>query len=150
MKYDLIYFVFFFKQKTAYDLRISDWSSDVCSSVLDQLDDGTSLAEMAKELGVEINSSPALTADGRIYGQTNLSAAPQIMGTVETAFQMEEGEPQLAEIVPGTNFMIFEVSDITPAAAAPLKEIRPQVTLAWRLAAGSQLARKAVIGRAHV
>src|SRR3546814_10163565 len=27
-------FVFVFKQKTAYDLRISDWSSDVCSSDL--------------------------------------------------------------------------------------------------------------------
>src|SRR3546814_3925833 len=26
--------VFFFKQKTAYELRISDWSSDVCSSDL--------------------------------------------------------------------------------------------------------------------
>src|SRR3546814_11337598 len=24
--------IFFFKQKTAYELRISDWSSDVCSS----------------------------------------------------------------------------------------------------------------------
>src|SRR3546814_21170166 len=28
------YFFFFFKQKTAYDMRISDWSSDVCSSDL--------------------------------------------------------------------------------------------------------------------
>src|SRR3546814_15970807 len=27
-------FFFFFKQKTAYDMRISDWSSDVCSSDL--------------------------------------------------------------------------------------------------------------------
>src|SRR3546814_7344872 len=27
-------FVFFFKQKTAYEMRISDWSSDVCSSDL--------------------------------------------------------------------------------------------------------------------
>src|SRR3546814_11042515 len=27
---------FFFKQKTAYDMRISDWSSDVCSSDLDE------------------------------------------------------------------------------------------------------------------
>src|SRR3546814_11431850 len=27
-------FFFFFKQKTAYELRISDWSSDVCSSDL--------------------------------------------------------------------------------------------------------------------
>src|SRR3546814_7164166 len=27
-------FFFFFKQKAAYEMRISDWSSDVCSSVL--------------------------------------------------------------------------------------------------------------------
>src|SRR3546814_15749142 len=30
----LHYDLFFFKQKTAYELRISDWSSDVCSSDL--------------------------------------------------------------------------------------------------------------------
>src|SRR3546814_956899 len=30
----LFVFFFFFKQKTAYELRISDWSSDVCSSDL--------------------------------------------------------------------------------------------------------------------
>src|SRR3546814_4443963 len=28
---------FFFKQKTAYEMRISDWSSDVCSSDLDSM-----------------------------------------------------------------------------------------------------------------
>src|SRR3546814_4926648 len=28
--------VFFFKQKTAYEMRIRDWSSDVCSSDLHQ------------------------------------------------------------------------------------------------------------------
>src|SRR3546814_3377992 len=27
-------YIFFFKQKTAYEVRISDWSSDVCSSDL--------------------------------------------------------------------------------------------------------------------
>src|SRR3546814_5129501 len=30
-----IMIVFFFKQNTAYEMRISDWSSDVCSSDLD-------------------------------------------------------------------------------------------------------------------
>src|SRR3546814_2657656 len=29
---------FFFKQKTAYEMRISDWSSDVCSSDLEALE----------------------------------------------------------------------------------------------------------------
>src|SRR3546814_13352542 len=31
-----MFYVFFFKQKTAYEMRISDWSSDVCSSDLDR------------------------------------------------------------------------------------------------------------------
>src|SRR3546814_6262697 len=38
---------FFFKQKTAYEMRISDWSSDVCSSDLIAVvstDDGAVLA----------------------------------------------------------------------------------------------------------
>src|SRR3546814_8164572 len=29
-----ILFIFFFQQKTAYEMRISDWSSDVCSADL--------------------------------------------------------------------------------------------------------------------
>src|SRR3546814_1213493 len=32
----LVVLFFFFKQKTAYEMRISDWSSDVCSSDLSQ------------------------------------------------------------------------------------------------------------------
>src|SRR3546814_2609495 len=35
-----IFFFFFFKQKTAYEMRISDWSSDVCSSDLAHRHDG--------------------------------------------------------------------------------------------------------------
>src|SRR3546814_3030957 len=34
-------FFFLFKQKTAYDVRISDWSSDVCSSDLDSSSSST-------------------------------------------------------------------------------------------------------------
>src|SRR3546814_3251018 len=30
----IVFYMFFFKQKTAYEMRISDWSSDVCSSDL--------------------------------------------------------------------------------------------------------------------
>src|SRR3546814_4381839 len=36
----LVLFVFLFKQKTAYEMRISDWSSDVCSSDLRQFPTG--------------------------------------------------------------------------------------------------------------
>src|SRR3546814_9016094 len=38
--YVFICLFFFFKQKTAYEMRISDWSSDVCSSDLHAIDLG--------------------------------------------------------------------------------------------------------------
>src|SRR3546814_3236166 len=41
-----IYSVFFFKQKTAYEMRISDWSSDVCSS---DLNDSSGIAPPAHQ-----------------------------------------------------------------------------------------------------
>src|SRR3546814_5504361 len=60
-------FVFFFKQKTAYEMRISDWSSDVCSSDL--------LAKEATEaIGKEIREPDILltnkaTGRNHIIGQ---------------------------------------------------------------------------------
>src|SRR3546814_10306896 len=45
---------FFFKQKTAYEMRISDWSSDVCSSDLpDAIADETAAAMMLKGMTVQ-------------------------------------------------------------------------------------------------
>src|SRR3546814_1561612 len=54
--------LFFFKQKTAYEMRISDWSSDVCSSDLDE-----SLLAVRSDAGgsdsVTSVSKPAEVAD---------------------------------------------------------------------------------------
>src|SRR3546814_9227172 len=49
---------FFFKQKTAYEVRISDWSSDVCSSDLEVR--GTALARAsAQDAGYGIETEVA-------------------------------------------------------------------------------------------
>src|SRR3546814_7160982 len=54
----LVYSVFFFfKQKTAYEMRISDWSSDVCSSdlvefrLVEQVDHVGALVEAGQQRG---------------------------------------------------------------------------------------------------
>src|SRR3546814_3048620 len=49
----MICFFFFFKQKTAYERRISDWSSDVCSSDLSRVASGTA-AVIAAELNARV------------------------------------------------------------------------------------------------
>src|SRR3546814_7005133 len=51
---------FFFKQKTAYELRISDWSSDVCSS----------------DLGASSNSTRSKMPSRTGAGQTRDSIRP--------------------------------------------------------------------------
>src|SRR3546814_18974311 len=50
-------FFFFFKQKTAYEMRISDWSSDVCSSDLPTGD--TCAAPFPGEPGRSAGTGPA-------------------------------------------------------------------------------------------
>src|SRR3546814_6088151 len=57
-----VVFLLFFKQKTAYEMRISDWSSDVCSSDL--------IEEIPIAAGVAV-VGPA--RDGRIIAQDHLA-----------------------------------------------------------------------------
>src|SRR3546814_2433718 len=43
---------FFFKQKTAYEMRISDWSSDVCSSDLFEVSFATTALALISLFGI--------------------------------------------------------------------------------------------------
>src|SRR3546814_12536004 len=66
---------FFFKQKTAYEMRISDWSSDVCSS--DLVGNGQRV-HRALELGPVLALDPARdAAGGRGVGHQHHVAAGQ-------------------------------------------------------------------------
>src|SRR3546814_15596985 len=56
---------FFFKQKTAYEMRISDWSSDVCSSDLHALGHEGGLAEQAERDQDESGQGGQLELDQR-------------------------------------------------------------------------------------
>ena len=60
------------------------------------------------------------------------------------AFEKEEGgDPELAEIVPGEQFLLFDVARRSRSATAPLAEIEDEVTLAWRRAQGMAAANAA-------
>src|SRR3546814_7075995 len=61
--------VFFFKQKTAYEMRISDWSSDVCSSdLLDQSLTGNAVMVPVLHLAEQLSAIA-----GRFYGEPSRS-----------------------------------------------------------------------------
>src|SRR3546814_10901786 len=91
-------FFFFFKQKTAYDMRISDWSSDVCSSDLTVTEElhaqGTTLDsglkyviggyyERTKAQGISYANALFIEKVTIGYNQTKESYAPFIQGTYD-------------------------------------------------------------------
>src|SRR3546814_2386080 len=57
--------LFFFKQKTAYEMRISDWSSDVCSSDLAERQNQSAHRSVAGDAQVEVVPRKARTASLR-------------------------------------------------------------------------------------
>jgi peptidyl-prolyl cis-trans isomerase D len=115
---------------------------DMATRIEDEFDNGSSLADVASELKIELQATRPLTADGRVYGTAETGPA-ELAPVLKTAFEMDEGEPQIAEVEPGQTFLIFGVRDITPSAVAPLTEIREDVTADWRRSEGAKAARAA-------
>src|SRR3546814_8147396 len=66
--------VFFFKQKTAYEMRISDWSSDVCSS--DLIARTEEAARTIRAILTEANANP------RRFKITEVGDAFHVPGTI--------------------------------------------------------------------
>ncbi|HWK40694.1 MAG TPA: SurA N-terminal domain-containing protein [Croceibacterium sp.] len=128
--------------KLAEDQR-RDALADLTARIEDEFSGGTNLSELAKELNLQISTTRPATADGRIYGAAGETVDPALAPVLETAFVMDEGQPQLAEVVPGQSFMVFDVSNITSSAVAPLAEIRGDVVEAWRQAEGAKAAKQA-------
>jgi peptidyl-prolyl cis-trans isomerase D len=117
--------------------------SDLIAEIEGEVDGGTALAEVAKANGLTLETTPALLADGTVFGDPRATIVPQLAPVLQTAFQMEESEPQLAEVVPGRDFVIFEVARVDEAAAPPLAEVRARVVAGWKRAQGTLLARQA-------
>src|SRR3546814_9379817 len=60
--------IFFFKQKTAYELRISDWSSDVCSSDLIH-------APALREAGARVANATLAIRNAAVWGDAGTACA---------------------------------------------------------------------------
>ncbi len=121
--------------------------SDLSARLEEEFDDGGSLADAAKELGLTLEQTPTITADGQVYGKPGPGAPPILARVLQTAFSMEkENEPQLAEVEPGKTFLIYDVSNIEQSAPAPISEIKQDVAAAYMLDKGS-LAAKAASAR---
>src|SRR3546814_10594390 len=76
-------YLFFFKQKTAYEMRISDWSSDVCSSDLMTKRYHAEVPDFLRPSTVRANSKE-LKFDKLDSGYTVATAGSDTVGRGET------------------------------------------------------------------
>src|SRR3546814_3467423 len=106
---DMLFSFFFFKQKTAYEVRISDWSSDVCSSDLQ------GLADLAT--WVEKGIPPAETSYSFSDGKVSLPAgAAERGGTQPVVRVTAEGKACLEESVGQHVMLRVEAEEIGRAS----------------------------------
>lgn len=118
--------------------------NDLTGRLEEEFDKGGNLTDAAKDLGLTLQQTPALTADGKSYVNPAETVAPVIAKVASAAFAMEkENAPQLAEVEAGKTFIIFDVSDIAASAPAPLAEIRNDIAIAWALDKGAAAAKAA-------
>ena len=118
--------------------------TDFSAGIEEEFDNGGSLADVAKEMGLTLASTAALTADGNVLGKPGETAPAVLAKVVQAAFAMEsEGQPQLAEVEAGKTFVIFDVGQINTSSAPPLAEVKAQVIAEYQLAKGAVAAREA-------
>src|SRR3546814_13289448 len=93
---------FFFKQKTAYEMRISDWSSDVCSSVLPAgfyASPGSPMKTYnAKESEVD-KKWVLIDADGLVLGRLASLIAMRLRGKHRAIFTMHDDTGDHAVVI---------------------------------------------------
>lgn len=116
--------------------------NEATARIDEEFSDGKSLADVARELGLTLSTTRPLIATGQVYGAQE-TGPEQLAPLLPTIFEMEESEPQLAETVPGEQFVVFDVSQVTRSAAAPLAQIRDRVITDWRQDEGMKRASAA-------
>lgn len=145
------------------DARVKDLLADTVNDAEDRLDEGQSLADVAKSLGLGVVTEAPVTSDGRRYDADYQLSQVQLPMLGKVFEQSPQDGPRVQEIDPG-HYAIIEVTDVVAPVLVPMARIRADVVAAWtadtranaakaeaerivkRIAAGDTLA-KATTGR---
>src|SRR3546814_6810791 len=122
-------YCFFFKQKTAYEMRISDWSSDVCSSDLQRASDDAVSWRRIATIGKAQASADAW--------QTNIASAQALVAQADGVLQ-------------STSSLLNRARELTLSAASGTLNDADRATVAADLGAIADEIDGLEIGRAHV
>ncbi len=127
---------------------------DLTAEIENAFEDGSTLADIAKQQGLKIETTPKLLANGQNPTNPGYKPVAEMAQIIPNAFQMDtDGTAQLIEVEQGKRFALVSVADFDEAAPAPLAEIKNIVMQQWAMSEGNKKAktvaeavRKAVLG----
>ena len=110
--------------------KLQQLVADNVATAEDSLEEGQSLADVAQHLGIAVQSTPALTRDGRLIDENyTVNRVDQPLLPQVFAASLSDG-PQVVEY--GDNhYALLEVTDVIQPALVPLEKIRGDVAAAW-------------------
>lgn len=127
--------------------KSADALSALVTRVEDGIADGSSLEEVARANGLQVVTTPPITAAGQAPGQA-FSMTPDLQPLLRGAFEIdpEDPEPVVETITQNERFALIGLDRVLPAAPPPLVQIRDQVRAAFVQQQGVARARQIAQG----
>jgi peptidyl-prolyl cis-trans isomerase D len=124
------------------DEKLTELLAEAVAAAEDKFEGGGSLSDVAKGMGLAVQTSPPLTADGRLFDE-NFTASRVEQPLLPKLFAAEPADgPQVVEVAPNS-YALLEVIDVLPPAVVPIAKIRGDVEAAWVIKARSDAAKAA-------
>lgn len=102
-------------------------------AIEDELADGAALTEVAGKRGLQVVTTPPITASGQAPGRAGFTAPPELAPLLPAAFAADpEDEPTLETVPGGGGYALLSVGDVAEAAPPPFAQIRAQLATDWR------------------
>ncbi len=124
--------------KAKIDDALAKFDADLVAAV----DDGKSFDEIAKQFGLTVATSPAVTGGGIAPSDPNFRATPVLAAVLKAAFQAEQGDDPESLQLSATDYAFYVLDRVTPSAPRPLAAIRDQVARDAAADKASKAARK--------
>lgn len=118
--------------------------ADMTTDMQDRLEDGESLADIAKDYGLTVATTPKLLPMGANPDDANYRPSAQVAAMLPSAFQLAPDDSgNLVEIEQGKTYALVAIADMEEAAPPPLAKIRADVVQSWALSEGDKAAKAA-------
>lgn len=119
-------------EKDVMQTRFEDELGSYTNKLQDMLAGGTTLPEAAKELGLTLKTTEAVTAQGEISPGQKAKSIPELDKFLETGFKTDEKTESSLIMSKDGKYYILRTDSVNPTRVRPLEEIKGRVVADWQ------------------